>query len=379
MKRIIFSCGLVLSALIGGMLSIAVLTDSGYGWGHRGKMRSIAGIAQAGGSPIGGAGTLNTGGILYATDASTAATDIVLNWDNVNKKIHLGTGSSHIGMFIDAAAGNFNSFVDLGQNGSAKSNLYWDGANQRTVVSDKATTPVVLAPTGGTVQFGSATQWTEGNSQFSTTAETVLSRDTQGGNVLALANISNPNTNGTGRADSVATFRDYLQTEFGAIGYHQLKTGTNDTFGPALFWETSSKTTTALPIRFVSTNANSPSLMVQMNLADTVIFNHLRGGTTCPTNATCAATAPSISSGFGSSPSIAGSDNAGRITVGSGGSANTGVIAFGRTWTTAPACSVSDESTVLLVQSRATATQLTLTGASAFGSGDVLAYTCIGY
>ena len=48
---------------------------------------------------------------------------------------------------------------------------------------------------------------------------------------------------------------------------------------------------------------------------------------------------PTINSGFKTSPSVAGTDYAFDVTVGTGGGATTGGdVAFGRTWTTAPVC-----------------------------------------
>lgn len=53
---------------------------------------------------------------------------------------------------------------------------------------------------------------------------------------------------------------------------------------------------------------------------------------------------PVIASGFGISPSIVGTSNAGRITVGSGG-ASSGVINFETTYTNPPLCVAQDETT----------------------------------
>ena len=90
-------------------------------------------------------------------------------------------------------------------------------------------------------------------------------------------------------------------------------------------------------------------------------------------------TAPTIASGFGSSPSVAGADSAGRLTVGSGGSAATGAITFGTTWATAPACVANNETTIQLVQATATTTTLTLTASAAFTAADKLTWICQGY
>ncbi|HXG71683.1 MAG TPA: hypothetical protein VNJ04_13835 [Gemmatimonadaceae bacterium] len=88
---------------------------------------------------------------------------------------------------------------------------------------------------------------------------------------------------------------------------------------------------------------------------------------------------PTIASGFGTTPAIAGKDAAGRVTVGTGGVALTGVLTFSVAWTTAPACVANDEVTTLLVKATATTTTLTLTSATAWAAGDTLTWVCIGY
>jgi hypothetical protein len=90
--------------------------------------------------------------------------------------------------------------------------------------------------------------------------------------------------------------------------------------------------------------------------------------------------APSISSGFGTSPSIssASGPGGGRITVGSGGSATTGVIAWAIQPAVAPACTGNDETSAILTRVAATTTGLTFYGASAWSAADTLTYTCTG-
>ena len=88
---------------------------------------------------------------------------------------------------------------------------------------------------------------------------------------------------------------------------------------------------------------------------------------------------PAITSGFGTSPSIVGTDSAGRLTVGSGGSATTGVITFAKSWSTAPACTANDETTLLLVQATTSTTTLTLTSATAWTAADKITWNCRGF
>ncbi len=90
-------------------------------------------------------------------------------------------------------------------------------------------------------------------------------------------------------------------------------------------------------------------------------------------------TSPTIASGFGTTPSIAGKDAAGRVTVGSGGTAATGTITFGTAWATAPVCTAANETTQLALFPTATTTTLTLASTTPFTAADKLVYQCIGY
>jgi hypothetical protein len=92
-----------------------------------------------------------------------------------------------------------------------------------------------------------------------------------------------------------------------------------------------------------------------------------------------AGTAPTITSGFGTSPSIAGADGAGRVTVGTGGTAATGTITFGQAWATAPVCTAANETTQLALFPTATTTTLVLASTTPFTAADKLVFTCVGY
>lgn len=91
---------------------------------------------------------------------------------------------------------------------------------------------------------------------------------------------------------------------------------------------------------------------------------------------------PTIASGLGTGPSIAGSDTAGRITVGTGSPTNVGTINFGTTYGTAPSCVANDETTASVnpVRTIASTSQLQLaTSAANFTASDKLTYICIAY
>jgi hypothetical protein len=85
---------------------------------------------------------------------------------------------------------------------------------------------------------------------------------------------------------------------------------------------------------------------------------------------------PTIASGFGTSPSIVGTSNAGRITVGSGG-ASSGVVNFETAYTNPPLCVAQDETTSSAMRATASTTQLTITGTMT--AADKLTYICLGY
>ena len=90
-------------------------------------------------------------------------------------------------------------------------------------------------------------------------------------------------------------------------------------------------------------------------------------------------TAPTITAACGTSPSVAGTDVAGRITVGTGGTDTTCVLTFANTFGTAPACTVGDETTSLLLRGVATTATLTVSAATPLGAGDTIVYHCLGY
>lgn len=86
---------------------------------------------------------------------------------------------------------------------------------------------------------------------------------------------------------------------------------------------------------------------------------------------------PGVSS-CGTSPSIVGNDNAGRITAGTGGPTSC-TITFAKAWqVNAPSCFANDESASLLMTATTTKTTLVITAGSAFTSANIN-YYCIGF
>jgi hypothetical protein len=86
---------------------------------------------------------------------------------------------------------------------------------------------------------------------------------------------------------------------------------------------------------------------------------------------------PTISS-CGTSPTVVGNDNAGTVTVGTGGSASC-TITFSSTFTTAPACVVTPHFASSPYISASSATAITVAhGGPGFAAGDKLSYHCMG-
>lgn len=86
-------------------------------------------------------------------------------------------------------------------------------------------------------------------------------------------------------------------------------------------------------------------------------------------------TTPTISSGFGTTPAIAGTASTFKVTVGGGGD-TTGVVLFATTWTNAPSCMANNETTAQLVRTTPTTTQVTISGTMA--AADVVSVVCFG-
>lgn len=100
---------------------------------------------------------------------------------------------------------------------------------------------------------------------------------------------------------------------------------------------------------------------------------------------TAQATAPTCSTNCGTSPSIAGTDTAGIVTMGSSGSPASGwVVTFNGTWLAAPACTVQSYKNGMVTGKKpivvvtSTTTFTVTTDGTAPATGDQYAYQCIG-
>lgn len=86
--------------------------------------------------------------------------------------------------------------------------------------------------------------------------------------------------------------------------------------------------------------------------------------------------APTVAGSCGTGPTIAGVDGAHRITTGTGAPTSC-TVTFNKTWTTAPVCVATDETTANAMRAAATTTTVVITGTMV--AGDVLGVLCRGY
>jgi hypothetical protein len=99
-------------------------------------------------------------------------------------------------------------------------------------------------------------------------------------------------------------------------------------------------------------------------------------------NIVCGNGTPSISSGFGTSPSVASSNGTCtfRVNVGGGGAATSGVVTLGDTATTGWNCQVTDFSNNTVTrQTNQSTTTVTVTAAAAWAANDILIFNCAGF
>lgn len=97
-----------------------------------------------------------------------------------------------------------------------------------------------------------------------------------------------------------------------------------------------------------------------------VMNGHIQGGGFYPTVSSCG----------GGSPSISGSDTAGKINVGT--STSTCTVNFGSAWPSAPICVVSNETARIAMRAVPGTTTLVISAAANFAASTVLNYICFG-
>lgn len=87
-------------------------------------------------------------------------------------------------------------------------------------------------------------------------------------------------------------------------------------------------------------------------------------------------TAPTLSA-CGTTPSIAGSDIGGKVTIGSGVTTSC-TVTFSAAWANAPACTIAGDNTAVTYAATTVTTALTITSSADMAS-DVISYICVGY
>lgn len=88
---------------------------------------------------------------------------------------------------------------------------------------------------------------------------------------------------------------------------------------------------------------------------------------------------PTITSGGGTSPSIAGKDEAFLVTVGTGGVATSVEVTFANAFTNAPVASVGSDTDIVAFKWTTTTTKITITATAPFTAGSKLHVICRGY
>jgi hypothetical protein len=148
-------------------------------------------------------------------------------------------------------------------------------------------------------------------------------------------------------------------------------------------------------IKMGGTTSSFPALkrngsVLQVRLADDSGFATVQGGTIGAIGAVnlggsqvmlISGTAPTIASGFGSTPSIVANNGATAFTVdvGTGGAATSGVITMPSATTGWVAHAVDQTTNIVTRCTASTQTSITLTAASAWTASDVLQVICFAY
>jgi hypothetical protein len=209
---------------------------------------------------------------------------------------------------------------------------------------------------------------------------------------LQVGGTSKFSVNKSGNLVAAGTFTAGATTVGGALTFPN-GTKLNDTIASGKLTITG----TTPMIQLGGTTASFPSLLqngtrVDFKLADgsafadaaisnAVITNQIQtssGGMLFPMSATN----PTISSGFGSSPSVPSGNGATtfRVNVGTGGVATSGVVAMGVTAATGWNCQVVDFTTNTVTRETAnTTTTVTVTAAAAWAASDILIFNCAAY
>ena len=146
-------------------------------------------------------------------------------------------------------------------------------------------------------------------------------------------------------------------------------------------WNSGATVFNAVSVAVTDSASNGASTLVTYSVGGNTKYSVRKDGSILLlTHQSLSVGTPSITAGFGSSPSIAGIDAAFRVTQGTPVGA-TGTVVFGNTYTSAPVCTGVDETTTAGNPLKLTAAVSSVAVASGgtMVAGDLLAIHCTGY
>lgn len=317
----------------------------------------------------------STGSVLQviSTGTSNAATGINITSASTSASAKglaismTGTASAHTGISVTEASDTGFAIAASRAGTSGSSNLV-----TITDASTSNSTGLSITMTGATGNQGGITAVT------STTGSPVTANLQANGatNTGTALNAHNASTSGgsaidadvavAGAANIMRLYNKGTAANNNGAGllFHAHRTGTNDTQIAKLSGIITDITAGAyLGALVFSTSKNAtPTEHMRLDALGHIVMT---------------GTAPAVSSCGTGSPSVAGTDVAGRITIGTG-TPSSCTLTFANAYATAPSCTVGDETTSLLLKGIASTTTLVIT-AVAFGNGDTISYICLGY
>ena len=335
------------------------------------------------------AGT-NSTRVVWTTTEEKQPSNAILGWTN---------GTAH-GNSIDAAFARNTTGVLEVNNGTAGS--YRD-LNLRNLTASGTLNGLTLTTTTGTFTL------TNGKTFAVTNGLTLSGTDS--------TTMTFPSTSATiARTDAANTFTGDQSFS------NQINVGASPPTSTALLRATIPNTTIGILLKqnsstsysFLDGQAANGNTVIRLNEAAQLGFGRFSGSTgvnvdtwiqspstglididngtsSCATAANCrdlrlrhligSGTAPTVASTTSNScgttsPTIAGTDSAGKVTVGAT-SGTSCTVTFGTAYANAPACQANNETTSNLMRSTTTTTTAIIAGTMV--GGDVLSYVCIGY
>lgn len=339
----------------------------------------------------GGTGSSSPSGILYGDNGATQSL----------KTLIIGSGLSFSGSILSSLV----SSATFGTTSiSATYPLSWNTSTAR--LSTVATSSLNL--TVSSFLSSNISQWTNDSlfvtSSFSTTSAnywdgTVFRWATTSSNYAFAVSLAGTTTDALPQGSTNKYYSTSLfSTSLAGTTTTALNEGvnlywTNTRFDNRLSASSSISGITTLPnlslpssqISGTITAASSTLLSDRNSFSGTDTFSSRLGvGTTSPVGdfvvrghiQTGVAAVPILTT-CGTSPTINGSDHAGRIIIG-GGVISSCIMTFNKAWTNAPICNADDESAILLTRIVATTSGMTLSVATTF-QGDSVGYSCQAY